>query len=422
MIKVLLLSLLNAMVFVNAEMTCHYEALPPNSTDCPDYPNTYESFMDEVDGSTDYEGPAGTPECPLDLADALIMYNDGTLICEADMKIHMQAYEAEFVGANYHNYTTYSGWDTRPEGTDKDENNCNEFLDMYWIRCEEGAVDCVGAWGFCLNSEQTYYVTTADQNGGVACEAGDGDTQACITVCVDSGVDVYGNDCQAYIDDQYCTADGGEGYWYDGYSNGPIEQYESNGFVPLLCPQCGCVDTPVDCVASWSSCSNDATCQQTYSVTTAQHGAGVACEAANGATRACEDDSLCPVDCVGSWSSCSNDATCEQTYSVTTADQNGGFACEAADGATQACVDDSGCPAPTTPVGGEDCKPLDEAGCAAQPDSCRATNRGGKFRKCKPKRCKPLNESECEAAVHCEKKMGRRGEYKKCRRIDSSRA
>jgi len=74
--------------------------------------------------------------------------------------------------------------------------------------------------------------------------------------------------------------------------------------------------------------------------------------------------------------------------------------------------------APTTPVGGEDCKPLDEAGCAAQPDSCRATSRGGKFRKCKPKRCKPMTESECETAVHCEKKMGRRGDYKKCRSID----
>jgi len=231
-------------------------------------------------------------------------------------------------------------------------------------------VDCVGAWGFCLNSTQTYSVTTAQNGTGVACEAEDGDTQACITVCNDdSAVSVTGMDCQYQLDGQQCTADGGEGYWYDGYSNGPIEQYvDFVGFVPLLCPQCGCVDTPVDCVASWSSCSNDATCQQTYSVTTAQHGAGVACEAANGDTRA--------------------------------------------------CVDDSGCPAaPTTPVGGEDCKPLDEAGCAAQADSCRATNRGGKFRKCKPKRCKPLNESECEAAVHCEKKMGRRGEYKKCRRI-----
>jgi len=72
--------------------------------------------------------------------------------------------------------------------------------------------------------------------------------------------------------------------------------------------------------------------------------------------------------------------------------------------------------APSTAVGGEDCKALDEAGCAAQPDSCHAKNRGGKFRKCKPKRCKPMTESECEAAVHCEKKMGRRGDYKKCRR------
>jgi hypothetical protein len=93
---------------------------------------------------------------------------------------------------------------------------------------------------------------------------------------------------------------------------------------------------------------------------------------------------------------------------------------------TQSCGTDA-CPvvtteaeattaAPSTDVGGEDCKALDEAGCAAQPDSCRATNRGGKFRKCKPKRCKPLTETQCEAAVHCEKKMGRRGEYKKCRR------
>jgi len=75
-----------------------------------------------------------------------------------------------------------------------------------------------------------------------------------------------------------------------------------------------------------------------------------------------------------------------------------------------------------TDLGGDDCKGLDEAGCAAQADSCHAKVRSGKFRKCKPKRCKPMTETECEAAVHCEAKNGRRGEYKRCRRINSSRA
>jgi len=126
------------------------------------------------------------------------------------------------------------------------------------------------------------------------------------------------------------------------------------------------------------------------------------------------------VHCEGSWGACSNDANCEQEYYILTAAEHGGDDCEAATGDKQTCDDDSSCP--VTDVGGEDCKDLDESGCAAQPDSCHAKIRGGEFRKCKPKRCKPMTESQCEAAVHCEAKNGRRGEYKRCRRIDSSRA
>ena len=40
-------------------------------------------------------------------------------------------------------------------------------------------VDCVGDWGTCKNSIQTYSITTSMSNGGKTCDYNDGDTQAC---------------------------------------------------------------------------------------------------------------------------------------------------------------------------------------------------------------------------------------------------
>merc|ERR1740123_395773 len=85
------------MLLVNVHaMTCHYEALPVNSTDCPlDFADRYP---DEEGGVKDYDGMNSDEECPLDPndGDAESLFNGGTLICEADMKFHMKQYEHEF--------------------------------------------------------------------------------------------------------------------------------------------------------------------------------------------------------------------------------------------------------------------------------------------------------------------------------------
>ena len=46
---------------------------------------------------------------------------------------------------------------------------------------------------------------------------------------------------------------------------------------------------------------------------------------------------------MGSWGACSDDYTCEQTYSISTLAANGGTSCPVDDGDTQYCSNDSGC-------------------------------------------------------------------------------
>jgi len=46
---------------------------------------------------------------------------------------------------------------------------------------------------------------------------------------------------------------------------------------------------------------------------------------------------------VGSWGACSDDYTCEETYSISTQAANGGTSCPAAGAASQYCSDDYGC-------------------------------------------------------------------------------
>lgn len=176
---------------------------------------------------------------------------------------------------------------------------------------------------------------------------------------------------------------------------------------------------PVDCVGVWGACSNDVTCEEEYSVTTPVVSSGTVCDHSHEETRACLDDSLCPVDCEGAWGTCSNDVTCEETYSFTQEPLNSGTVCDHSNGEKRACADTSGCTTTVTVTSRQDCKDIEnEADCSANSDSCKVKSRGGKFINCKPKRCKKMTETECEAAVHCEKKFGRTGNYKHCRRND----
>jgi len=213
--------------------------------------------------------------------------------------------------------------------------------------------------------------------------------------------------CTTFVNADYCTSDGEYGDGWNATEYGHLSTFvNGNGQSAWSCPECGCVR---DCsIQSFDTCEDykdTDNCRWDYPNTVCVEATidwntypWISCSASCG-----DGYQTRMVHCEASTGGGESDDRCTEEKPADTQDCNEG-----------AC--------PVTDVGGENCKGLDEAGCAAQPDSCRATNRGGKFRKCKPKRCKPMTESECEDAVHCEAKNGRRGDYKRCRRIDSSRA
>jgi prepilin-type N-terminal cleavage/methylation domain-containing protein len=90
-----------------------------------------------------------------------------------------------------------------------------------------------------------------------------------------------------------------------------------------------------NCSGFWTPCSqNCGGGVQSWTETVPAFGPGaVACGAANGDTRTC-NNFPCPIDCRGQWNTCSNGV---QYYNVTTQPQYGGATCPFADGAAQAC-------------------------------------------------------------------------------------
>jgi len=102
-------------------------------------------------------------------------------------------------------------------------------------------------------------------------------------------------------------------------------------------------NTTVNCVGTWSNCSNGTNCEETYSITTAATINGTACPLANNAKKPCTDQSACsPVNCTGGWGTCSNGTTCVETYSITRAARNG-TACPHEANAARECTNKSNC-------------------------------------------------------------------------------
>jgi len=122
-----------------------------------------------------------------------------------------------------------------------------------------------------------------------------------------------------------------------------------------------CINAPVHCSGSWSdpgcspSCNGVCTSTQTYSVARNLQYGGRTCEAANGATRpgTSHSGAPCAEPCVGHWAdsgctpACGSQCTTTMKYTVDRELQHGGLACEAANGATKAGTTHHGGACPT---------------------------------------------------------------------------
>ncbi len=113
---------------------------------------------------------------------------------------------------------------------------------------------------------------------------------------------------------------------------------------------CNTQPCPVDCAGEWSACEGECSTDsgtQTFTITQPAVGTGAACEAENGATRACTTDP-CPEACAGSWGECTGECGTEatvgtQTFTISHEAVGTGALCAFADGATQECSIDP-CP------------------------------------------------------------------------------
>eukprot|EP01048_Picozoa_sp_COSAG05_P011501 COSAG05_NODE_1084_length_5930_cov_11.147316_8_plen_394_part_01 len=225
--------------------------------------------------------------------------------------------------------------------------------------CELAVVDCVGEWVWgpcsttCGDGETivTFSVSTAAENGGLACESADGETQTQYCYDGDCPVDV---DCVgSWGEWGSCSTTCGDGSQTRMFS---ISTATENSGVPCdsadgetQTQYCYDGDCPVDvdCVGSWgewglcSATCGDGSQTRMFSISTAAENSGVPCDSADGETQTqyCYDGD-CPVDvdCVGAWGewgSCSTTCghgTMTRTYTVTTSAEGAGSACEASDG------------------------------------------------------------------------------------------
>jgi Tfp pilus assembly protein PilV len=206
-------------------------------------------------------------------------------------------------------------------------------------------VNCVGGWGACSKTcgsgTQTYAVLIPAANGGTACTApAPGAVQSCNTAACPVNCLGSWSSCS-----QTC---GGGTMTYSitrPASNGG-SSCTNNAGDTQVCNTQAC-PLPVNCGGTWSAC-NPATGTKTFTVTQAPQNGGAACP--NPLTQ------TCPVDCVGSWGACGGSPTQFKTYTWTTQPRNGGSSatCAYPDGQT----DTTGCSAAAGVCGMSDGKAL----------------------------------------------------------------
>ncbi|MBL7543226.1 MAG: prepilin-type N-terminal cleavage/methylation domain-containing protein [Bdellovibrionaceae bacterium] len=172
---------------------------------------------------------------------------------------------------------------------------------------------CVGGWGSCSKTcgggTQTYAVITPATNGGPACTSpAPGATQACNS-----------NPCAVNCVGSWsaCSEPCGGGYMTYSIvtpaSNGGASCSNNTGDTQTCNSQACAV--AVNCDGSWSGC-NQVTGTRTYTVTQVPQNGGVACPSPL--------TQNCAVDCVGSWGACSGGPPQFKTYTWTTPPLNGG--------------------------------------------------------------------------------------------------
>jgi hypothetical protein len=210
--------------------------------------------------------------------------------------------------------------------------------------CEEN-VDCDGAWSTCAYDcgDRTFSIHAEQGGAGLRCTSSAGDTRPCAAGQGDcpSDVDCVGNWGS-------CNSDCLKTFGVLIARQGQGSQCEAGDSATEVCAA-GEDECPqnIDCIGSFSVCARDCS-GKVYEITTEQSGLGVQCHTNAGTTQTCSPgEGQCPVntDCVGYWSSCT--ASCEKSYTVTTAQSGQGTQCEAEDGDPLPCepgVDN--CPAP----------------------------------------------------------------------------
>ncbi len=194
------------------------------------------------------------------------------------------------------------------------------------IRFSKCPVDCSGRWSNCSAScgigTQTYEILTPSTNGGKDCtNPKSGDTQLCSVPTPCENVSKPDPTCNGTW--SACSAGCGGGKSYYTLPPG-VKDGVGCGFKvgdQMDCNQQAC-GADANCILNWSSC-DPLTGQETASIVQAAQGNGRACPA----TRIRE----CKVDCVGSWTECSNGY---KTYIWNIQPRNGGAICSTPNGRT----------------------------------------------------------------------------------------
>ena len=176
--------------------------------------------------------------------------------------------------------------------------------------------DCVGSWSPCTSScgDKTFTVTTPQSGvvgNGIACEAEDGDTMACVSgegECFPYMNVTFDIDCQGGY--TTCGVDCGRSvYNITRPRSGIGKPCPFPGTSKACFPGTGECPPNVDCIGKWTDC--DQSCSRTFVVTTPQSGNGQHCEAAAGDVMACPAFAL---TCTGTAENAIVYPDCEQAY------------------------------------------------------------------------------------------------------------
>ena len=225
--------------------------------------------------------------------------------------------------------------------------------------CTLPAVDCVGEWSSCSADcgNKVYTISTPVSGNGRPCEAADGEIRACnpgegdCAALPDHGTCGGVHPSAGSVTDADC----GAGFVYNAANAGRSCQGSVCDVTTVPADQAICCIAQATCgdvdgAGVGSSSATDEMCGPGFVYNPEAADAtctGAVCDLQN----VVADQSSCCVagtHCVGSWSTCAADCG-DQTFSISTAQSGAGSSCVAADGATRACMYGDGDCARTVP-------------------------------------------------------------------------